>query len=407
MESARISTLQKRPARWLGYGGLVLLCFGLSARLAQWEYNDFAPHYALGQHFGADFLGINFVLYLLAAAVDLLVPNTATGLVLFMACIAAIHGFKAQGLHRFLAAGPQPLVGTRHTVLWIGCLLATTVILPHDMGKWETPFRNGFFESLFLYRPQLTVWHNATYLLLLPVAIWVFCRTLAHLQATQPPARTDGRLLAAVALSVLIKPSFCFVLLPGVASLLLVQAWQLGGLAPLWRRHRALLLAMVAGAALIAVQYLTVFVYGSPFDTLLYQGETSRLAVGLNRLFFEAKNPHAYSGLLLLSSALFSGYVLVRHGRSAWQDPAIRLSFWMYLFGMLIMLFVYEQGSRFDHANFLWQAHLGSSFLFWSTTRYYGTRARHWWAPGWFVWALQLISGLVLIALIVATGQYN
>jgi hypothetical protein len=230
---------------------------------------------------------------------------------------------------------------------------------------------------------------------------------MKHLQAQQAPARWDAKLLVVTALSVVIKPSFYFVLLPGLAMLLLAQAWRQGGLAYLWHRYHALLLAMTLGGTLVVVQYLTIFVHGSPFDTVLYQGEASRLAFGLNRLFFEPKNPDAYSWLLLLSSVLFSGYVLVRHGRSAWQDPAIRLSFWMYLFGMLIMLFVYEQGPRFDHANFLWQAHLGSSFLFWSTTRFYGARARNWWAPGWFVWALQLASGLVLIVHIVATSQYN
>ncbi|MBX3102671.1 MAG: hypothetical protein KF690_09200 [Bacteroidetes bacterium] len=396
---------EARAFRWLAAGGyllLALVAFAVAYRMP-WpdvEYNDFGAHFLFSLHWDWDFLTLNFLYYLLNYAASLLLADARQALVLVIGIFSLLYGFKALLLAseiRYQLPGVRP---GKLGVLLAGLLFAEAIAVPaawQALEAWEP----GRFD-IFMYRPNINVWHNATSMLLYPLSLLILHRSLRRWQA---PRSGDTVLMGLVMLSVLVKPSFLLIYAPATGlmllPLLLKQPWV-----QVVKRHRSLILSVVLGCLLLGVQYAGIYLGISPFDRVLYHGQPSGITLAVSEFLWPGGNPLWYSLVLLCSGFAFPLYVYIRYRRTLFQDPAMRWVGWMFGIGLFMALFIGETGPRAQHGNFIWQLHLANFLLFVYATLYYCRRQGFAFGWGWVLWGAHVASGLLYLSRLLLWGRH-
>jgi len=236
-----------------------------------------------------------------------------------------------------LALGLVPLLRSSGAgrLLALGLALLLLIFAPILLG---TP--DGGLLALGYLHP--TVYHNPTQQLMrlfaLPLSLFAV-RALSP-QPYASPAQRGGLLALCAALMILLslsKPNYILALLPALG---LLSAWRLVKRLPL---DGPLLLGLILPAlALLGLQFISTFGVTDDQIALGWLGFYSARGLGVGDLL-----------LMLLLSAAFPLAVLALHGRQAWADPYLRLSWVSFAFGAGFAYFVHE-GQRMTDGNFVW-----------------------------------------------------
>ncbi|MDW8171083.1 MAG: hypothetical protein RML73_01235 [Anaerolineae bacterium] len=310
---------------------LAWLIFWPAFDQASRKSNDVEKHLVFAQRMKTEgFLPnvLHFFYHLLVIAADETLPS-APPMTLALLPMLLANALLALGLlHLLKDAGAN---GT----LALGLTLLLLIFAPIMLGTLD-----GGLLALGYLHP--TVYHNPTQQLL---RLFALPLSLFALRALQPrphasAAQRWGLALLCAVLVILLslsKPNYTLALLP---TLGLMGAYRL------WKRQPLdwpLLLSLVVPAlAMLGMQFISTFGVTDDHVTLSWLG------------FYSTRGLSAADVLLmLLLSAAFPLAVLALHGRQAWADPYLRLSWISFAFGAAFAYFVHE-GKRMTDGNFVW-----------------------------------------------------
>ena len=217
----------------------------------------------------------------------------------------------------------------------LGLALLLLIFAPILLGK-----SRGDLLALGYLHP--TVYHNPTQQLmrLFALPISLFALRALHPQPYADAAQRWGLSLLCAVLMILLslsKPNYTLALLPALG---LIGAYRLWSRLPLdW----PLLLSLVGPAlAMLVLQFISTFGVTDDQIMLGWLG------------FYSARGLNAFDLLLmLLLSAAFPLVVLALHGREAWADPYLRLSWISFAFGAVFTYLIHED-RRIGDGNFIW-----------------------------------------------------
>jgi hypothetical protein len=242
----------------------------------------------------------------------------------------------------------------------------------------------------------INLWHNSTFLFMMPFAALLFKSGMAFLESGGRKALT-GVIVYSV-LNVLSKPSFFFCFAP---VFFIVAIWRLQG-----RSARLLAAAPVAaGGLVLAATYVHIYYY---VDNVGMAGHgVSLFLVWLHY----AGNPKwlfialATANSLLLPIVFFASYPKVCSG-----DRAVQFAVMLLGVGIAIWVVFHETGERQYHANMGWQVPACNYLLH---VAMLGAFARvkalkpKWYARDWLlasIFGIQVLAGITYLGRCAWTG---
>lgn len=250
-------------------------------------------------------------------------------------------------------------------------------------------------EYWFCSQFSPNLWHNSTYLVMVPVSIMLFNESMNFLSSQGKASVLKLTILSIV--NVLIKPSFFFCFAP-VFSIILLLKLKVSKLFA--KGYIALFFSTIA----LAIYYWYVFVYTTA-------KESSDHGVGIG--FFNIWSHYCHNiPLSFLNSMLVPVMFFAFYSRIFLKDFVIRYSLSLLLVGAFIYAFIQETGERNLDGNFWWQlpvcnyiVHLAviSAFFRLKELR------TEWTVKDWILLAcfgLQVVSGVVYIWKVATTGDF-
>jgi hypothetical protein len=209
------------------------------------------------------------------------------------------------------------------------------------------------YEGDWQYLGKMTqnVWHNGSSIFVWPLCFLLFKDTLHWLNAE---SKKSGILILWAILILLIKPSFLFGYIPGLAMILILRE------VPYGKRGRGILLILLFSALVGLSKYLI-------FDFNLVGGNqfvnfNSRNGVSI-RPFAVWLHYAQYPFWDFLSSWLLLILAFVFFGPKLWNHLDVQFAAWIMIFALLVYFVFAEDGPGFFDANFLWQVPISSFIL--------------------------------------------
>ncbi len=333
---------QRMEKIWWVYGGLFLLCVLIFYYIVHYTVTDTTEHiqHIIDINAGDAGYPANFLYYGLANALtgwssDLSFLRWVTIFLMSVAVVAKLDFTRR--IIGFLSNSWQVLASPQ-------VILAASVALLFYFAIPD-PYGALYLNKYYLGRLVPSVWHNTTLIVLMPFALWLLLAQLKLMQRAQYSWGELGVILVAIVFNVLIKPSFIFIYLPVTALLLAFIAFRQNSLRPLrgW-------IPLLLGGIFIIVQYILIY----HFEQGSFDEQDSHVALAKPLLVMRKWLPLWYIPVAWLLSLAFP-LALLATAKSVRQ----RLETWyaagMFAFGLLLSIFVVEQGPRLSHGNFLWQ----------------------------------------------------
>ncbi len=267
-------------------------------------------------------------------------------------------------------------------LLFVGCIPLST---------------NGFL-FVGIYSPNS--WHNQTYFAARPFVVLSFFTSfylVKNLFENKKTRKLDWVFAALSSLlSVMTKPSFAFVVLPLVAALLLVKAIK--------TKFKSFKDCFVIGLAYIPTIAALLYQY---FD--VFESEQSMGGIGV--AFGKAWYIHNSSILLaLVGGLLFPLVVLVFNTDKLKNINAFSFAWGCVAVSLLESLFLYEEGYRLSHGNFMGGYMCAMIFVFMtSLTEIINQHQlkRRYLLFAWIAFAVHLVCGLYYFAHVFMGGVYT
>ena len=198
----------------------------------------------------------------------------------------------------------------------------------------------------------ITTYHNPTINLLKPFALILLTYAVNLVQGKSHNWKEILLVFLSVVISTLVKPSFIICLIPALGILVLYRLYKKEFLD--WRM---LIIGMAIPSALILLgQYYITYLSDEP-----------------GVIFAPLAVMKFYSDWLLLKLILSIWFPLLLAGsyfKDMLRDNTMRLTWLVFLFGLLYTYFIAEDGNRFQHGNFGWSGEISMFLLFVNSVRY-------------------------------------
>jgi hypothetical protein len=233
------------------------------------------------------------------------------------------------------------VLGRRSRSMAVAAFFSVAMVLVMPIANWWNP------TSIYLGQFAPTIWHNATAIVVIPVAILHF---FASVRSLDTPSLRNSVLTGALgALEAGIKPSYLLAILPVFLPWFCYRAVVLQGMK--WR-PLVIHCAVLAGpASLVMIVQAILLATLAPAQIIL-----SPFAV------WNYYSPHPLASLLL--SLGFPVAVAVLY-RAAWpENRGLVLGWLAFAVAVAIYILFAEAGERFIHGNFGWGPMIAIFLLF-------------------------------------------
>lgn len=247
-------------------------------------------------------------------------------------------------------------------------------------------------EQYYLGRVVPNVWHNSTLIFLMPFALALFWQQYKVLNGLVSP--TNKYLFGVsilIIINLLIKPSFFFVFAP----VTLLFLWHKYGFSSSFLRN---IFPVVIGIIVLLAQYIIIYYFQYGY----LSEEDSHIALSNPFKLWAEFIPAWYIPLALIISYLlpilyYTSYIRKYNDLELLDKYTIAMS----LLGLLVSIFVVEEGPRFLHANFFWQNIVCSYLITMIVTMYILVRI---FKGGWKGWKLKTLSTVFVLQFISGIG---
>jgi hypothetical protein len=257
--------------------------------------------------------------------------------------------------------------------------------------------------TFYLGRFAWNIWHNPTYIMMIPAALLLFGMSAAF---SRQPLRHTLYILILVMINLLVKPSFLFAWVPGMFFYLLWKERKIN-----LRLLRVTAILGVSGLAILGM-YFWIYSVGG-IDELLADGPENGIGISFLSVWkFFLQNSNTRMGVALVSSMIFPACFFLFYGGSPRITRMTYISIWLMIPGLFFALFMVETGSRFYHGNFFWTAYSTTFMLQLACVinllqmqrreRWQSTRSRV--LAG--IFALHTISGLMYMTSMMIRGSF-
>jgi len=287
------------------------------------------------------FLPAAFGYYVVLAAVTLFSTNLqilliGSGVVLG-AALAVRYYITFVALRKYTSQPSSP----EHYRCWVlpACSLGLIIL-------FCPPMPNEYWMGSN-FPPNL--WHNSTYVFLMPFALLLFMRSQDYLEGGNERVLAGISLL--VVINLLIKPSFFFCFAP-IFPLFALTNFGMS------RRFWLALTPVLIGVIVLGVQYLIIY-KSDAYDLLADAGGASISLGWFYPWSYYAEN----IPLVLLNSLLLPLSFLAFYPHIFVRNPRVLYAAALTVVGVAIYAFVYETGPRALHGNFGWQANASNALL--------------------------------------------
>lgn len=234
--------------------------------------------------------------------------------------------------------------------VWIISILSFFLLI---LGPLYFPWFNEYY---YLGQGTPNTWHNPTNLAVRPFAVISFIYILKIIdnynEKRQPNLKQYIVLSITLLLSVLAKPSFILMIIPGLGLFMIgtfIKDNKLFGC------HMKMILAFIPAVLLFLSQYLMIFVSGRRGDS-----------VGFGWL----KVMHLYTPNVMVSFLLafaFPIYLFVLDFKDSIKDSSVQLSLCCLCSGWLEAAVLLENGRHMSDGNFCWGLYIAMVFV-WMTS---------------------------------------
>jgi hypothetical protein len=218
----------------------------------------------------------------------------------------------------------------------------------------SAPVWNGG-EYFYIGRLAWNVWHNPTYITVLPFSILLFMFTPSFIKK---PLSYAPLISFLVLLNLLIKPSFLFAWIPAVFFYTLLKEKKIN-----LKVFQVSFILFASGIAILTM-FMIIYLRGG-LDELVLKSEAS----GIGLAFFIVWKSFIDVGDVSLLGALITSFLFpllffLFYGRSRRINTLTRLSLVQLLFGVIFALIIVETGERLMHGNFFWTAYATVMMLY-------------------------------------------
>jgi hypothetical protein len=212
------------------------------------------------------------------------------------------------------------------------------------------------YETFYIGRIALNVWHNPTYIAMAPFAIALFIITPRFIDE---PSANYGKIMILGMITLMFKPSFLFAWIPAVFMYgLLMKSVS-------YKYLLKLALPLFSLGLLILLQYYFIYFQGLWENIAILNGEKRSVDIGLSNAwshFLEKGNISLFQSLV--SSFLFPLVFLASYGKSGAINEYTRFSLFVLFFGLIFILFFFEGGNYSEHGNFFWTGYAANLMFF-------------------------------------------
>ncbi len=383
-------------ARWAPH--LIAMAFFFTISIATWaaartlsDYNDFTKHvdYWIKVMKTDDMAYLPFFFYSLGAVTgftsdrDTIVKGLSLimgGSVAFryLASIRILHGWPAVRLDRFANA---PLVA----------LAGMAIMVPFPIRLYNHWMPDWAYTNF-----PINVWHNSTYIFMMPFAVLLFGAGMDFLESNGKRGLIE--LIVYSILNVLSKPSFFLCFAP---AFLFMAAWRLQGFAS---RLRAVVSLIGGGICLVALYF---YIYH-------YDVDGGGIAFGFFHVwaYYAGDAPWLVIPLATANSLLLPLIFLFVYADACMKDRAIGFATLLLAVGFFIFAFIYETGEREYHGNMGWQVN-ACNYLLHVTVLGAFMRIKslddRWYVRDWLlagVFAAQMLAGIIYLGRFAWTGSF-
>lgn len=205
-----------------------------------------------------------------------------------------------------------------------------------------------FSATMALGYIPVNTWHNSTTIALMPVALLAFFKSYDFI-VSKPDSffnKEAAALMLLTVLSVLIKPSFFFVLVTAFPLFFFLNHRFCRSLVAV------ILICMAGMAALLLIKHY------------VYSGSGSQVVI---KPFEAWKIWSTNIPLSLLASIAFPVTVLLLYSRKIIKDKLMQYAWLSFVSGLVVYILLNESGERAIHGNFSWQTIVFNFILFLST----------------------------------------
>ena len=258
-------------------------------------------------------------------------------------------------------------------------------------------------EQYYLGRVVPNVWHNSTVILLMPFALALFWQQYKVLNnKIKPKNKVLCIMTMLIVINLLIKPSFFFVFAP----VTFVFLWLKFGLS---RNFISSTLPILTGIFVLIAQYIIIYYFQYGY----LSEEDSHVSFSTPFRLWAEFIPAWYIPVALIISFLFPLLYYLSFSKK-YKDFLLldKFAISMTLLGLLISIFVIEEGPRFLHANFFWQNVFCNYLLTMLVAMHLLVRFFKNGMKGWrikmlsIVFLMQFISGIGYIGFILIKNNY-
>ena len=259
-----------------------------------------------------------------------------------------------------------------------------------------------YSERLYAGQISPVAWHNPTNLMVKPFALAAFFVVIALIQKIRDNEKVTwkdyGILALLMFISMLAKPAFFqgFVPALGIYIIILLICTRFRR----WKQYLLLCLSFVPAFCVMLVQFYFAF----------HTGAGEGVGIGWMAVFAATSRSPVISTLL---GIIFPLCYILLNLRKSLKDSKTQLSLLFTATAWLEYALLYENGTRFRHANFMWSAQIAYTVLWVVTTinffrdiRQMDLSVRKTFAKNTFLfilWILHMICGVYYMWYLIAT----
>jgi hypothetical protein len=194
------------------------------------------------------------------------------------------------------------------------------------------------------------VWHNSTVMYLMPVAIINLYQLFSIISEQRYDIKSLAQFFATLLVSILIKPSYFFIISPTIFILVLTNIVK-----------KKVFFPVILGGVFVIAQYF--FIYGN--ESSYKNSEASGIGISfLTTWMGQLRNYWFMTIPAFVASTLFPTIHIIFNFRRLIANTYFKILLLLMFFGFIIFLFVIETGPRRFHGNFAWQLVVSYYFLF-------------------------------------------
>lgn len=224
-------------------------------------------------------------------------------------------------------------------------LAASGLILFFPIQDYFGAFKIGIYGTYYTGKITPNVWHNSTIMFLAPFSLLLFYYQYNELKSHAKISKSSLAVLTVlVLLNIFIKPSF-FLIFGPVTSVFLFLKHKAG------REYFRNMIPIIIGFFILYLMHELIYVLhiGDPFS--VKDGSIVFCSPFKAWLLYI---PKWYLPIAIVHSLAFPIVYIVFY-KGSLKSKLFQYTLALTVFGLLISIFIIEDGQRMPHGNFLWQ----------------------------------------------------